>query len=247
MIKVATIILDQNFCHLHEAFEVVSPKVKYSADRAITKLLQMPLAAVRIGEPQGGVSFTIILERFPGTDYLKMASLLNRMSQTTLVAKGSASQGIERSFMKMLLNLTQSSRERECLRVAIFKASGISATKARRLYGFEKMDERAVIVEQSIMEAKRIREAVEELAETQDKALMEAYGLLDLTDSSDDCTESDEEIEPQYKASLPDSLMTTLSSLLVQSQYNWFEFHEKSVNVLEGVNDLTLSEFFFED
>ena len=104
-----------------------------------------------------------------------------------------------------------------------------------------------MIVEQSIMEAKGIREAVEELAETQDKALMEAYGLLDLTDSSDDCTESDEEIEPQYKASLPDSLMTTLSSLLVQSQYNWFEFHEKSVNVLEGVNDLTLSEFFFED
>lgn len=47
------------------------------------------------------------------------------------------------------------------------------------------MNERNERVEQCIMEAQQIREAVEELAETQDRALMEAYGIQDATDTSD--------------------------------------------------------------
>lgn len=124
MIDVATIILERNFCRLREAFKLV----KYTADRAITKLLKMPLAVVRIGKAESGVSFHIVLERFLGTDYLKMAKLLNQMSEAGIAAR-SSSKGIDQPFLKMLLNLTQSSRERECLRVAIVKASGISATK----------------------------------------------------------------------------------------------------------------------
>lgn len=47
--------------------------------------------------------------------------------------------------------------------MAIFKASGISASKARQKFGFERMKERTVVVEKSVIEAQRIREAVEEL------------------------------------------------------------------------------------
>lgn len=253
MVEVATIILHQSFCHLHEAFRLITPKAKYTAARAITKLLKMPLVVVRIGQAHSGVSFNIVLEKFPGTDYLKLAKLLNRMTETASVAKGSS---IDRPFMKMLLNMTQSSRERECLRVAIVKASGISATKARRLYGLEKMDERIERVEQSIIEAQRIREAVEELAETRDKALMEAYGVRDATDSSENYSESDVETELQEEAIhsdsltvidkviLSDSLAMALSSLLAQSQFNWFEFHERSLKDVEGVTEPILSEFF---
>ena len=149
MLRVAMIILEQNFCKLRKAFEIVSPTVKYSAKRAITKLLQMPLVSVRIGRPSSGMSFTILLEMFAGTDYLKLGMLLNQMAEMPMEGPGS-SQNMERSFVKMLLNLAQSPRERECLRVAIVKASGISASKARRDYGFEKMDERTAIVEHCI-------------------------------------------------------------------------------------------------
>lgn len=92
----------------------------------------------------------------------------------------------------MLLNLAQSPRERECLRVAIVKASGISSSKARRIYGFEKMDKRIVVVEESLSEAQRIREAVNDLAQSQDKALLQMYGIVDETNSSDSYSESDE-------------------------------------------------------
>ena len=47
--------------------------------------------------------------------------------------------------------------------------------------------------------------------------------MVDASDSSDDFT--DEEIKPQDKATVSD------------------EFHEKSLNTLEGLNDVTLSEF----
>ena len=58
------------------------------------------------------------------------------------------------------------------MRVAIVKASGISASKACRDYGFQKMDERTAVVEHRIMETQRLREEVKDLAQTQDKALI---------------------------------------------------------------------------
>ena len=244
MIQVATIILEHNFCKLHQAFEIVSPTVKYSASRAITKLLQMPLVSVRIGSASSGVSFTILLERFLGTDYVKMASLLNQMAEHS-VKDSESRQSMERPFVKMLLNLAQSPRERECLRVAIFKASEISASKARKKYGFERMGERTAVVEASLMEAQKIREAVEDLAQTQDKAVMKAYGIVDLVDSSDSCSESDQEKEPPQDEITPLSadMLSTLTSILIQSLFNWFEFQEKSLNVLEGGNKQLLSQF----
>ena len=113
-------------------------------------------------------------------------------------------------------------------------------------YGFERMDERTAVVEESIMEAQRIREAVEELAQTQDKALMEVYGIVDPADSSDSCSECDEEKEPLEDKTTRLSAVTlsTLVTLLIQSQFNWFEFQRKSLDVHEGRNDEVLSEFF---
>lgn len=149
--------------------------------------------------------------------------------------------------MKMLLNPAQSPRERECLRFAIVKASGISASKAQRDYGFERMDERTALVEESIKEAQRIREAVEELAQTQDKALMEVYGIVDPADSSDSCCESDEEKEPleDKTTELSAGTLSTLVTLLIQSQFNCFELQKRSMDVLEGRDEAAvLSQFF---
>lgn len=205
----------------------------------------MPLVSVRIGRATSGISFTILLEKFSGTEYSKMALLLNQMAEMSMEGtKGG--QNMEHSFVKMLLNLAQSPREGECLRVAIFKASGISASKARREYGFEGKEKRTAAVEESILEAQSIREAVENLAHPQDKALMEVYGIVDPADSTDTCSESDEEKEPteDKTTQLSASTVSTLVTLLVQSHFNWFELQEKSMAVHEGRNEEVLSEFF---
>lgn len=103
MMQVAKIVLEHSFCRLCQAFKVVSPTVRYSTSRAITKLLQMPLVAVQIGNASSGTSFTILLEKFQGTDYFKMASVFNQMTELMKGTEGQ--QSIDRKLVKMLLNL----------------------------------------------------------------------------------------------------------------------------------------------
>lgn len=57
------------------------------------------------------MSFTILFDMFAGTDYLKMGMLLNQMAEMPMEGPGS-SHNMERSFVKMLLNLGQSPHER---------------------------------------------------------------------------------------------------------------------------------------
>ena len=64
MLEVASIILEQGYCILSDAFRLVSPTVKYTADHAKRKFLQMPLACIRIGDLLKGKSFSILMEIF---------------------------------------------------------------------------------------------------------------------------------------------------------------------------------------
>ena len=77
----------------------------------------------------------------------------------------------------MLLRLAQSDRERECIKYAVCKTSGISATGARRLYGFENMDEHSSRVEQAIAEVQQIYEVIEDIASIRDKAALATLGV----------------------------------------------------------------------
>ena len=45
-------VLKEGYCLLSEAFRIVAPDVKYIAEHARRLLLQMPLVAVRIGDPK---------------------------------------------------------------------------------------------------------------------------------------------------------------------------------------------------
>lgn len=52
--------------------------------------------------------------------------------------------------LKELLKLAQSDRERESLHYVVYKASGISATAARKQYGLERMDEQVQRIENCV-------------------------------------------------------------------------------------------------
>ena len=107
---------------------MVSPGVKYSAEHAKRKILQMPLVCVCVGEPFSGKSFCILIEKFQFCDYSKFGVILN-----SLISKGSSSPSptLEKSIAKMLLRLAKSDSERKRLRYAIVKSSGMTPTSAR--------------------------------------------------------------------------------------------------------------------
>ena len=79
----------------------------------------------------------------------------------------------------MLLNLAQWLCECECLRVALVKARSWNVSyKAWQYCGFERMGVHSKMVDKCIVEVQKIRETVEDSAQTQDKAWMMMYGTV---------------------------------------------------------------------
>lgn len=96
----------------------------------------------------------------------------------------------------MLLGLAQSERERESMKYAIYKASGMTPSQARRQLGFEHMDERVKKVEEAAQSALEIKETFEEMACLQDKSILASFGMeVELSDSSE---ESETDVEVEY-------------------------------------------------
>ena len=222
MLHVASIILNEGYCLLSYAFSIVSPSVKYTPDRARSRLLQMPLVAVCVGSPSSGQSFTILMECVKGCDYAKFKLLAGGLIHSPL------KQPLpDKDCVRALLQFAQSDRERECLRYAVFKTSGLSLTAFRRKYGFQNMNERSARVENAIGEAQRIHEAYDDITTIQDKALLAHFGIAEETGSSTEDTDADTDAE--NSASLQDQPKLTADNIelckmvLSESSFNWFE------------------------
>ena len=132
------------------------PDSKYDQALARRRLLQMPLVCVRI-DCKPGQTECVLMEHVPGVEYKNMRTLLHS------VVVNSASPTVVKSVVKSLLGLCQSDRERECVCYGFFKSSGMSATQARKNFGFENMTRRSENVEQAIEHAKYIRTSIEKL------------------------------------------------------------------------------------
>lgn len=142
--------------------------------------------SIQIGKPSSGTSYTILIEKFDGVDYKKMSLLLQ-----TLCTKLERESGLDKSCVRMLLQLAESDRKRHCLRYAIFKASGLSATKARKIFGIHSMNSNSLKVEEAFCEAQWIREVIDDLARTQDSALLAMFGISCSSDSDDSSSDDD--------------------------------------------------------
>ena len=63
-VKVARTVMEHGYCILSKAFSIVTTDVVYTAEHAQWLLLQMPLAATRVGNPKQGHPFSILMEIF---------------------------------------------------------------------------------------------------------------------------------------------------------------------------------------
>ena len=229
MLQIATTIMNEGFLSLKEAYTKHFPSVKYKSDHARRRLLQMPLACVRI-DFRAGVSECYILEHRPQTNYESIISLLKNV-----VHKDSGTRSsLSKHEIKTLLTICQSDRERECIRYAIYKASGVTATQARKQFGFEHMNQRSKQVKEALKHALYIRQAIDKLARTKELAVLHALGInlaeSDCDTSSGESTDEDEQFEP-YNLSLNQTnssfcLRNNLpgaTELIKSSHFNVFE------------------------
>lgn len=185
------------------------------------------------------------MELIPGVDYEKLVNIFESATSTT------SSQTISKSELQNLLTLAQSDREKELVRYTAFKASGLTASAARRQYGFDNMGERAARVEAYIEECLHIRESINSLSEDQEAAAMQLLGIDDI--DMDGSSEMDSSGEQN------DSLLQNTSEtnyfdydevvpILRASQFNWFELVNTMVEKVSSDNEKSvisqLSEYF---
>ena len=134
----------------------------------------MPIAALRLGEPSSGFAEVQLMEYIPGIDNLKIHHFLRGCP----TIRGGCTPSMTKEELKHLLGVAQSDKERECIRYAVYKASGLSATQARKQFGFENMSERYDRVEEALKEVQSIRECVESLSNTQEQAILKSFASM---------------------------------------------------------------------
>ena len=88
--------------------------------------------------------------------------------------------------MKSVLLAAESDAERERITYAVAAASGESNTKLRSIYSFEDIQRRKQRVENALREAREIREAVDSIANIQEKAVLSSFGIQVDNDDSDE-------------------------------------------------------------
>lgn len=189
MIKAANIIIEKGICTLPYVFREVFPEVTYNTHNAKRRLLQLPVVALRIREASSRKAEVNLMEVVRGVDYVKFQRVLG----TQASREASSSPALTKNELRQL-SLAQSDRERELVCYTAFRASGLSATGARRHYGLDNMTERSAQVEQCIQEAEFIRESTEELAQVQVQVASRSVGLFGSSsdsDSSESGTEND--------------------------------------------------------
>ena len=246
--SVASHVLEHGSYSLSEAYKTAFPHLHYRAQNALQLLLQMPLAGVRVGTPESGISAWYLLEYIEGVNYIHVVRFL----EATVMSRQQPVQSIKKHELKALLGLAQSDRERELIRFSAFRSSGLSVTGARRHLGLENMQQRSDRILQCIEEAQEIRDAVDKLSCLQDKALLSVMGLSDAESSTaeselDDCDVlSDVETSPGQKQDYT-QLHDTLLGLLKDNQYNWFaivDFVENNVAPPLSETSTVLDEFY---
>lgn len=185
LIKVARCIEQEGWMNLKEAFILSSPGRVYSSVHARQKLLQMPLAAIAVGNQKQGTRRLFLVRKQQFFNYKIFQSL-----QSTLVE--SQKECMSKEQMKKLLNLADSEAEKDRLRFAVVRGAGISTEKARSVYGFHDMTTRTKKVLDAAEEAQDIKECMLKVVRLKDKALLQAFGV---DDSASEESESESETD----------------------------------------------------
>lgn len=196
------------------------PVQKYKSDIALQSLLKMPLAAIRVGTPESGRSVWFLIDYVEGVNYVNVAHFAQ-----TLFNNQSPTIGLNEDSVKSLLGLARSDRERELIRYSVMKSSGITATRARRQFGFDRMKERCERVEECIEAACKIREDIDQLSQLQDHSLLIAMGLKEMPADSETDSESDVNDEAVAQITVPTENLPTFDMLMMKlkdGEYNWF-------------------------
>lgn len=179
MLKVAKVVEEEGFLKLKDVFKLSSPGVTYKVENACRKLLQMPLAAVCVCKN--------LTAKPQSVSYSALQSLLNKT-----VSYGVSNVALSKDEIKKLLYLANGDEaQKEYIKYAVIKSSGLSATKAKAIYGIHMTEKRKQIMMEVAEEAEAIKQSIEKIAGIKEEALLKSFGLEQEFSSEDDDSSSE--------------------------------------------------------
>jgi len=228
LVSAANMILSNGLIQLAQVFKTVFPTITYHSHNAKRLLMKMPIVSLRLLHPTSGVSKVFLMQYIAGVDYCQLLQNVQ-----TLYTQGGeesiAKAAMSKDELKSILQLACSDRERECIRYAVFKSSGLSTTGARRHYGLENMDLRSEKVNSVIKQRKEIYDAINDIASVQEKAILQSCGMVSDSDSDSFSSDSDCQLDSVADHLVKEAEMKVLSindaiKVLEKCNFNWFAF-----------------------
>ena len=171
LIEIANYIKDKGIVKVSDLYHKFFPGNKYKSDKAVRRLLQLPVAIFALERYLG--SRLHVTEYCPSVDYKRLVHWINKLIVPEQV------QGLDKSTLTALCKLASSDKDRTLLKFAACEGAGLTSKQARKVYGIASYKDVSKKVRMALQEAAEIRQSIIELAEIEDKALMRSLRLED--------------------------------------------------------------------
>ena len=233
LLMVARMILKDGFVPLHTAFKKAFPDITYRSESAKQRLLRIPLVALRVGMPNSGQSIVYLCEYTPNVNYRHFVTLLS-------ASQSAQKCPLTKEKLKDIMSVAQSDRERECIRYTAFVTSGLSATAARKQFGFDNMTTRSQRFEDAINEIRATREAIDSLCKIQEKVALAEYGIY-ISSDSEDMTDGEEtsltDIDSSENERCNPKVVAVEDAIKMATaaKFNWFEIAQETEHRNEAI------------
>ena len=109
LLSVGKKIIEGGFVLLSQAFRSAFPHKTYHSHSAKCCLLQLPLVAMRVGNPRSGLSEVYLFEHSPNVNYQQFLHLLNAFH----LEKSTKKLFMSKEQLRGILSIAKSDRERE--------------------------------------------------------------------------------------------------------------------------------------
>ena len=180
LILLAEMIRDEVFCELSSLYRKIFPNLKYQSDKAIRKLMQLPVVIFKLQLHGPGSQKLYICERRQMVDYKAFSQLCHAV----LSSNQKQEKGLTREAMDVLCSLASTESDRRLIKYSVCKSQGLSAKAALQKFGFNDFHKKEEDILRAVEEAKTIRQAVMQLASVKNKCTLRSLGY-DISDDSD--------------------------------------------------------------
>lgn len=190
LICLAEKICDEGLCELSALYRAVFPNIRYQSDKAIRRLMQLPVAIFRLELSGPGSQRLYVSEIRKSLDYDAFTQLCQK-ALSSKTATRRQEKGLNKETLDLLCQLATTESDRCLIKYSVCKSQGLSAKQAKKDYGFTDLHGKEDKIMNAVQHSQAIRDAVMKLASVKHKATLKSLGYEIVDDSENSSSDSE--------------------------------------------------------